>query len=91
MQIMLSICLSCKWKRPQPSSPDIGLFDAPVCKAFLEGIPDLITEGLFDHRNQYSDETVLFELDDKEDSQSLFASWEDLHKRLIQTITIVDK
>lgn len=93
MQIMQSICHSCKWFDPAKELPNtINVFDGlDKCKAFPNGIPDEIITGGFDHRNQYSDETVLFELDDKEDSHRDLASWENHHRFLLEIMTIADK
>ena len=62
-----AICTRVDWRK-----------GGPVCTAFPEGIPDAITEGLFDHRRAYpGDGGVRFELaEGKADS---LRNWLELH------------
>jgi hypothetical protein len=55
LKVMVSpFCLFCKRWDPQ--------IDENVCEAFPEGIPELIWEGKFDHREPFDgDSGILFE------------------------------
>jgi hypothetical protein len=43
-QVVISPCLSCRWKLPQGA----------ICLAFPEGIPDAILASAHDHRTPYA-------------------------------------
>lgn len=62
--------------------------NVPVCRAFPDGIPSEIWAGGFDHRNQYRDEPVLFDLD-PEYTEADIAEWEqagaDVEKAYVET------
>jgi len=47
----------------------------------------MITMGLFDHRNQYADEEVLFELSDEEDSKTVLGLWESSYRQVFELLT----
>lgn len=60
MTIGFSICFKCSRFRPGTSGEDDG-FDVGTCDAFPDGIPVEIFAGGFDHREQFAEESLLFE------------------------------
>lgn len=52
-----------------------SLTGQPVCRAFPEGIPSRIINGVFDHREPFQGETILFRWAD-DASQEDVEAWE---------------